>query len=328
MYYAGMFSFFTVFYAFVFLPLLEMLLPASDKNLAAAEEDLEKKNPVYDYMLYMNVPVQFGLLYYFVQLISTQTYTTAEYAGITLSMGICCGTLGINVAHELGHRVNGFERFLAKSLLLTSLYMHFYIEHNKGHHKNVATDADPASATLGETIYAFWLRSVLYSIVSAWRIERKELQKQGVKTFSLQNSLLQFVIIEVFFLVIIAFVFSVKAMLFFIAAAAIGMLLLETINYIEHYGLRRKKLASGNYERVMPWHSWNSNHYLGRICLYELTRHSDHHFLASRKYQLLRHMDDAPQLPAGYPAMMLLSLVPPVWFKVMNRRAEHVMQTH
>ena len=96
------------------------------------------------------------------------------------------------------------------------------------------------------------------------------------------------------------------------------MLLLETINYVEHYGLRRRKLDNGRYERVMPWHSWNSNQYLGRIILYELTRHSDHHYLASREYQILRHMDEAPQLPAGYPAMMLLALLPPAWFRVMD----------
>jgi alkane 1-monooxygenase len=134
--------------------------------------------------------------------------------------------------------------------------------------------------------------------------------------------------VQITFVIFIAIAFSVFAMLLFVAAAFMGILLLETINYVEHYGLRRKLTDNGNYERVMPWHSWNSNHYIGRICLYELTRHSDHHYLASRKYQVLRHLNDAPQLPAGYPAMMLLSLLPPVWFYVMNRRAQAVMEAH
>jgi alkane 1-monooxygenase len=106
--------------------------------------------------------------------------------------------------------------------------------------------------------------------------------------------------------------------LLFIAAALMGGMLLETVNYIEHYGLSRNKTSEESYERVQPHHSWNSNHVIGRLMLFELSRHSDHHYLASRKYQVLRHMDQAPQMPTGYPGMILLSLVPPLWFKVMH----------
>ena len=101
-------------------------------------------------------------------------------------------------------------------------------------------------------------------------------------------------------------------------SALIGALLLETVNYIEHYGLTRQQTTNNQYDRVQPAHSWNSNHVLGRLLLFELSRHSDHHYMASRKYQILRNVDEAPQMPTGYPGMMLLSLFPTLWFNVMH----------
>ena len=102
----------------------------------------------------------------------------------------------------------------------------------------------------------------------------------------------------------------------------IGFLLLETVNYLEHYGLQRQQKSSGRYERVRPEHSWNSNHPVGRALLFDLTRHSDHHANPNRKYPVLRHFDASPQLPTGYPGMILLALVPPVWFSVMHPHIE------
>ena len=132
--------------------------------------------------------------------------------------------------------------------------------------------------------------------------------------------MLQAQLIQLLFVAGIFFMFGWLITLYFLAAATIGFTLLETVNYIEHYGLRRKRLENGRYEAVLPEHSWNSDHELGRIFLYELTRHSDHHFKATRKFQILRHFDDSPQLPFGYPLSMLTSLVPPLWFGLMNRR--------
>ena len=239
-------------------------------------------------------------------------------------MGVLCGLLGINAAHELGHRVKPFEQFLAKALLLTSLYMHFIIEHNRGHHKNVSTDNDPASSRYGETIYKFWFRSIIFSFISAWKIEAKELRKKGIPLFSMKNEMIQFLLIQLAMLLLIYFIFGYMVVFYFTGAALFGIFLLETVNYIEHYGLRRKKTGENVYERVMPIHSWNSNHPLGRIMLFELSRHSDHHYMASRKYQVLRNFDTSPQLPTGYPGMMLLALLPPLWFKVMHKKIEQV----
>jgi alkane 1-monooxygenase len=235
-------------------------------------------------------------------------------------MGLLCGTFGINVGHELGHRVNPFEQTLARLLLLSSLYMHFFIEHNKGHHKRVATPADPSSARFGEMVYAFFFRTIFYSYASAWEIANRDTRKKGYSIFSLHNEMLLYQLIQLGFVGLILILFGWLPAILFIVAALNGILLLETVNYIEHYGLERKSIGDGKYERAMPEHSWNSNHVIGRVMLFELSRHSDHHYLASRKYQVLRHHQGSPQMPTGYPGMMILALFPPAWFYIMNRR--------
>lgn len=317
---SGWWTFGTTILVYALLPLLEFIFKPNEENLKEAEEELMAKDRVYDYLLYLVVPVQFALLYYFVSNIATIESTGVELAGRIFSMGITCGALGINVAHELGHRKGKFEQFLAKSLLLTSLYMHFNIEHNRGHHKNVSTHDDPSSARRGEMVFVFWLRSIITGYISAWRIEANQLKKKGIGPISIQNEMLRFQIIQILLLVAIYMAFGPLTMIYFMIAALIGIIQLETVNYIEHYGLSRAKKDSGQYERVQPWHSWNSNHTLGRLFLFELSRHSDHHFLASRKYQILRHHEESPQMPTGYPGMMLLSLVPPLWFWVMHKK--------
>ncbi|MEP2023652.1 alkane 1-monooxygenase, partial [Reichenbachiella sp.] len=221
-------------------------------------------------------------------------------------------------------RKNKFERFLAKSLLLSSLYMHFYIEHNRGHHKNVSTHEDPSSARRGEWVFFFWFRSMIMGYISAWKIETAQMKKKGYSSISIHNEMLRFQLIQLAFLVLIYWGFGYMPMIYFLVAALIGIIQLETVNYIEHYGLSRTQKETGQYERVQPWHSWNSNHTLGRLFLFELSRHSDHHFLASRKYQILSHHEASPQMPTGYPGMMLLSMVPPLWFVVMHNHIERI----
>jgi alkane 1-monooxygenase len=205
--------------------------------------------------------------------------------------------------------------------------MHFFIEHNRGHHKNVSTDEDPASSRYGESIYAFFPRTISDSWRSAWKIETDRLKKAHIPFWSLQNEMLMYQLIQLAFLGFIAAVWGWKVMLYFMAAAFIGILLLETVNYIEHYGLRRKKIDGAYYDKVLPIHSWNSDHPIGRIMLFELSRHSDHHYLPSRKYQVLRHFDKSPQMPTGYPGMMVLSYFPPLWFKVMHRQIQKYKAT-
>jgi alkane 1-monooxygenase len=311
-------------YAWILMPVLELFISPDKTNLSAAEEELVKKDRVYDYLLYIIVVLQFGALYVFLTAMQTPELLWWEITGRIFSMGLLCGTFGINVAHELGHRTKKYEQVFAKALLLTSLYMHFFIEHNKGHHKNVATPEDPSSARYNEPVFTFYFRTVIFSYRSAWQIANNEMKKKGFRVLHWSNEMLQAQIIQLLFVAAIAFFFGWQISVYFLAAATIGFLLLETVNYIEHYGLQRRQRADGNYERAMPYHSWNSNHILGRLMLFELSRHSDHHYLASRKYQILQHHEDAPQLPTGYPGSMILALVPPLWFYIMNKKIKQL----
>ena len=318
------FAFGTAIYAFVLIPLFEHFIPFTDKNLSETEESSATKKSRYDYFLWLSIPIQWGIVVYFLMLVSQNSYSALQLIGMTSAVGVCSGVLGINVAHELGHRNNKLEQFFSQILLLSSLYLHFYVEHNHGHHRYVATPKDPATARLNEHVYQFLLRSMSEGYVSAWHIQTGILNKQHVPFFSLRNTMLLFQIAQILLLVLIFILFGIKATLLFIASAFIGIILLEIINYIEHYGLLRKEVKSGVYEKVQPWHSWNSDHVFGRVFLFELTRHSDHHYKASRKYQVLRHFEDSPQLPSGYPAMMLLSLIPSMWFRLMNPRVQGI----
>jgi alkane 1-monooxygenase len=321
----GPFSFSTVIVGFVCIPLIEQLLPTSSKNLAETEERDQLRKPFFDLLLYLNLPILYVLAGIYFLTITGVALKPFEIVGLTLSMGITVGTIGINVGHELGHRAKVFEQWMAQALLLPALYTHFFIEHNRGHHKNVGTDLDPASARKGQTVYNFWIQSVVGGYRNAWTLERDRLLKEGKPMLTLDNAMIRFTALQVCWLVALVGLFGWVVLPFSVAIAVVGFLLLETVNYIEHYGLRRARTASGNFDTVRPVHSWNSDHELGRIFLYELTRHSDHHYKANRKYQILRHFEESPQLPLGYPASILLALVPPFWFRHMNPRVEAVV---
>lgn len=322
---ADLWSYSAVVFVFGLIPLIELFTQGSSENLSPESELEAKNNRSFDLLLYLLVPVQYGILVFFLIQMSSLESSFPVQLGMTLAYGMSCGVLGINAAHELGHRSSHFEQFLSKLLLLTSLYMHFFIEHNRGHHRHVATEEDPASSRYGESIYPFFLRTITGSWSSAWKLEGERLRKSGRAFWSFHNEMLRFQLIQLGLLGIILAVFGLQTMLFFMAGAMVGILLLETVNYIEHYGLSRTK-KNGVYERTLPAHSWNSNHPLGRMILLELTRHSDHHFLSNRKYQLLRHHEESPQMPTGYPGMMLLALIPPLWFLVMHREIEKFQQ--
>ncbi len=316
----GLWTYSAVIIAFVLVPILEAFFHGDGKNFAESEESDRKNLRFFDYLLYSNVLVLYGIIaLYFIQ-ITTQAWTISEIIGATFSVGIINGTVGINVAHELGHRESVFEQFLAKALLLPNLYMHFTIEHNLGHHKHVATFKDPATSRNGEALYFFWFRSVFGCYSGAWKLEHKRLSRMDKSSISLENKMIQFQLIQLAYLAIVGLAFGWMALAYAVIIAIVGFLLLETVNYIEHYGLQRKQLPSGRYEPVTPLHSWNSDHQVGRILLYELTRHADHHYKANRPYQILKHIEDSPQLPLGYPGSMLLSLIPPLWFYVMNKK--------
>ena len=322
----GIWTYSAVFYAFLVLPLLDVATGQTTENLEEEDVTYKKTKWIFDVMLYLNVPLVFGLLAYALHTVQTGDFATYEWIGLALSGGILLATNGINVAHELGHRTSLTERLMSKLLYMPCLYMHFFIEHNYGHHLRVATPEDGATARYNQTVYGFWFTSVTRQYVSAWKLQMQLLQRQGLPFVSVKNDMLWYHLIQPGYLLGVYLLFSMQGLLFALVVGVISFLFLECINYIEHYGLRRFKTDAGRYEIVRPHHSWNSNFNIGRITLYELTRHSDHHYRSTKKYQVLDSHAESPTLPLGYPASILLSLAPPLWFWVMNPRIPQDMK--
>tara|TARA_B100000795_G_scaffold198110_1_gene151987 strand:+ start:2936 stop:3976 length:1041 start_codon:yes stop_codon:yes gene_type:complete len=311
--------FLTPFFAFMIVPFLETILPVAEQNLTKKQALSKNKNKFFNILLYLNIPIVYGLVGYFLWSLGFVDYTTTELAGLTVSIGVVVGANGINVAHELGHRRLRFEKTLGKLLLIPALYMHFFIEHNFGHHLHAATPEDPATANYNQSVYSFWRASISGQYVNAWRIQKNLLKQAKLPFLSIKNDMFWYTLIQLGYLSGIYLLIGGFATVLGVGIALMGVVLLETINYIEHYGLKRSKMTSGRYERVTEIHSWNSNHILGRILLYELTRHSDHHYRAHKKYQLLEYHDLSPQMPFGYTTSMVLALIPALWFTVMNK---------
>jgi alkane 1-monooxygenase len=320
----GPFVYLTLIYTFVFIPILE----SNTKEYLNEYSDDEKKSrnldPFFDFLLYLNIPIVYGV--FFVSLNTLlNTDSAYEIIGIILSASIVMATNGINVGHELGHRKSLFSRTCSKLLYLPCQYMHFFIEHNYGHHINVATPDDPATAKYKQNLYSFWISSVTKTYLSAWRIQLKLLRVSKQSFISLKNDMIFYTLFQISFLIFIYLNYGLIITIYSVFMSVVSFLFLETINYVEHYGLLRRIKSNGRYERVKPHHSWNSNHTIGRITLYELTRHSDHHFKSSKKYQVLESIEDSPQLPYGYPTSILISFFPPLWFRIMNPLVEHHM---
>ncbi len=304
-----------VFYGIV--PLLDRLIGTDPVNAPeSAVPDLESDR-YYRGIVFAYIPAQYGVTLFGAWLAVQGGFAGWELLGLTVVVGIING-VGINTAHELGHKTNPLERWLAKITLAPVAYGHFFIEHNKGHHKHVATPEDPASSRMGETFWAFLPRTVIGSVRSAWGIERARLIRDGKPVFSRHNEILQAWGMTVLLFGAISLWLGPWALVFLVAQAAYGASLLEVVNYLEHYGLLRLKDASGRYERCQPRHSWNSNHVVTNLLLYQLQRHSDHHAHPTRRYQGLRSFDDSPQLPSGYASMLLIAYLPPLWFRVMD----------
>ena len=317
----GGYTYMTVIYAFVFIPALEMLLKESNEEMSDQVKKNRSMDIFFDILLYLNIPLVFSIFFLSLNLLLYSS-SSFEIVGIIASTSIMMATNGINVAHELGHRKSFFSRTCSKLLLMPSQYMHFYIEHNFGHHVNVGTAEDPATAKYKQSLYSFWITSVIGQYIGAWKLQLKLLKISKYKFFSIKNDMMFYVIFQLMFIYLIYFNYGITVTIYSLIISVISFLFLETINYIEHYGLSRKKDKNGRYEWVKTIHSWNSNHVVGRLVLYELTRHSDHHFISSKKYQVLESIDESPQLPYGYPTSILLSMVPPLWFKIMNPRVE------
>ncbi len=321
----GYFTFSALIYAFILIPLAELALKPNESNFDFDASEKLKDKLVFSFLLWFHVLFQYAVVINLLLLLSDAGTTIIETIGIIISSGLSMGALGITVAHELIHRKSKFEQFLGKVLLLSVFYLHFFIEHIRGHHKKVGTDEDPASAKFGESFYHFLLRTVVYSYISAWKLEGDRLRKKNINPISFSNQMIIFTLNSLVYLGLIFFIFGGKATLFYLLTSVFAFSLLEAVNYIEHYGLRRNVNSEGRLERVEYYHSWNSNFPLSRWILFELTRHSDHHLNASKKYQVLNSIENSPEHPTGYPGMIFLALVPPLWKRIMDKRVFEVM---
>jgi alkane 1-monooxygenase len=301
------------------VPLLDSWVGVDTHNPPESAIDALESDPYYRGVLLATLPLQLAGTVLGVWAATSTDLNLLQWIGLAITVGIVSGA-GINTAHEWGHKRAGHAHWLAKLSLAPAAYGHFYVEHNRGHHRNVATPADPASARLGESFWAFLPRTMLGGIRSAWSIERERLAAQGRSVWSLRNDNLQGWALTVLLYGALVAAFGWLALPFLFVQAAYGASLLEAVNYIEHYGLLRHRDSGGRLERCGPEHSWNANQVVSNLMLYQLQRHSDHHANPRRAYQTLRHFADSPQLPAGYGALIPLVYFPPLWFALMNPR--------
>lgn len=245
-----------------------------------------------------------------------------DFAAITVSAGMAGGMLNVPVAHELMHGRGRGERAIAEILMSLMSYPHFCIEHVRGHHARVGTTADPATARAGESLYAFLPRTVAGGFLSAWRSERERMRSLSRPILSLRNRAWRGTVEVVLIHAVIGYFWGAPGVLFFAGQSAVAILMLETINYVQHYGLTRRATPGGGHEPVGMMHSWNSAHPVSNWFLLNLGRHSDHHCDAGKEYRSLRNCEQAPRLPTGLFGMFVLALFPPLWHAIMDPLAQ------
>jgi alkane 1-monooxygenase len=304
---------------FVVIPLLDLVVGRDPNNAPDEVLDQLENDKYYRWITYAFLPMQYLTVIWTAWMISQPQHDVLDRVGMALTAGMVAG-IAINTAHELGHKKESHERWLAKIALAQPFYGHFYIEHNRGHHVRVSTPEDPASSRLGENVWFFLPRTMSGSLRSAWELEKKRFARLGKSHWSIKNDVLNAWLMSVVLWGGLLAVFGLGLLPYLVLQALVGIWLLESVNFLEHYGMKRQKLESGRYERVNPGHSWNSNNIGTNVVLYHLQRHSDHHANPTRRYQSLRDFPEAPVLPTGYAGMIVLTWVPAVWRAVMDKR--------
>ncbi|WP_273426040.1 alkane 1-monooxygenase [Marinobacter sp.] len=307
---------------FGIIPVLDLLLGKDALN-PDEEVDVPKMNSEAFYrVITLGWVAGYAVLLVWSMLeLASGQFSTIGGIGWVISIGIV-GGLGINVAHELIHKDGKLETRAGGFLLSLVCYAGFKVEHLRGHHVHVSTPGDASSSRYNQSLYNFLPQAYLRNFLNAWKLEAQRLERKGEKAFSWRNELIWWYSISALVFVGFTVAFGWLGAAFFLVQSFIAFTLLEIVNYLEHYGLHRRKLDNGRYERTGPEHSWNSNYFLTNVFLFHLQRHSDHHAYAKRRYQVLRHHDIAPQLPAGYAAMIVLATIPPLWKRIMNPRVE------
>ncbi|HEY3717795.1 MAG TPA: alkane 1-monooxygenase [Jatrophihabitantaceae bacterium] len=315
----GLFWWFGPMFVYGIIPVLDLLVGHDPSNPPDSVLGWLEQDRYYRWCTYLFLPLQYLDIVLACWLWTHHDMSVVDKVGLAVSLGLLNG-VAINTAHELGHKKEHLERWFARIALAPTFYGHFFIEHNRGHHVRVATPEDPASSRLGETFWAFWPRTVWGSLRNAWRLERTRLRRMDRPTLSWRNDVLNAWAMSVVLWGALVAAFGLGVLPYLALQAVLGFSLLEAVNYLEHYGLGRRQLPNGRWERVDPRHSWNNNHIVTNVLLYHLQRHSDHHANPTRRYQALRHFEESPQLPSGYASMIVLAYFPPLWRRVMDHR--------
>jgi alkane 1-monooxygenase len=302
---------------YVLIPLLDGLFPNDASNPPEAVVPQLENDPYYRWLNHLTVPLHFIVLFCGAWFVAAQEPGVPGVLGHALVVG-AIGGFAVNTGHELGHKKAPADRIAARLVLAVAFYGHFSREHNAGHHSQVATPEDSASARFGENIYRFALREIPGGLVRAWRLEKAALARKGFGPWHWRNEILQSGAVSVLLYGGLLVVFGPVILPFLLIQLVYAWWQLTSANYVEHYGLLREKGPDGRYERCQPHHSWNANHLASNLVLFHLERHSDHHANAARRYQSLRHYENVPQLPSGYFGMFVLAYVPPLWFRVMD----------
>ncbi len=322
----NLFAWGSVIFVFGIVPVVDALLGRDPANPDEQWDVPDLESQLYYRILTLAcVPAYLALIIWACQVFVTTDFNWIGKLGWLMSIGTV-GGLAITVAHELIHKDEKLEQWAGGLLLSFVSYAGFKVEHVRGHHVNVSTPEDASSSRYNQSLYEFLPHAYYHNFRNAWLLEKKRLDRKGQRFLGPHNELVWWYLISVALLAAFSWAFGASGALFFLAQSFFAFTLLEIVNYLEHYGLHRRKLENGRYERTMPAHSWNSNYFLTNTFLFHLQRHSDHHAWAKRRYQVLRHHEDAPQLPAGYATMVLLALVPPLWKRIMNPRVRAYYQ--
>ncbi|MDG1311209.1 MAG: alkane 1-monooxygenase [Porticoccaceae bacterium] len=304
---------------YIAMPILDWLIGSDNNNPPEELVPQLEADKYYRYLTYATVPMHFIVLVSLAYVVGTNDLSWWSILVTAIIAGGYSG-LGINTAHELGHKQTSIEQLLSKITLAVPTYGHFCVEHNRGHHVLVATPDDPASSRMGESIYAFTLREIPGTFKRGWNLEKSRLSKQGKSTWSIHNDILQSYALSTLLQGALISAFGWVMVPFLAVHNVWAWYQLTSANYIEHYGLLREQKENGRYERCQPHHSWNANYIMSNLALFHLERHSDHHANPIRRYQSLRNFKDIPELPNGYYGMYLLAYIPWLWYRVMDHR--------
>ncbi|MCR9125076.1 MAG: fatty acid desaturase [Rhodobacteraceae bacterium] len=234
-------------------------------------------------------------------------------------LGVVFGQISNAAAHELIHRPNRFERRLGAAVYTSLLFGHHVSAHLHVHHVHVATDADPNSARLGEGFWHFLGRAWVGSFRAGLRAEnRRRRQGRGKGLHPYARHAIG-AALTVAAAAALAGPRGVAVLLLFAGYAQLQLLLSD---YVQHYGLRRRARADGRAEPAGPTHAWNAPHWYSGAMLLNAARHSDHHSHPARPFADLRIDPQAmPLLPRSMPVMAMAALIPPLWHRLMDRRA-------